>query len=215
MARLPSMAAGSPAAAEEVDRFRADLRKLYRVSCGSEAPELATRLRLWATHYGLHCVAVYRFGRLARALAARHRWASPLAFGAGVLGHAVELVHHVRVYADVGPGFYIGHAGTIFIGPTTIGRNFSVTHNVTIGLGQSEGATGYPVIGDDVWVGTGCVVSGAIRVGDGATVAHGTMLSRSVPPRALAVGNPGRVVLQGYDNAALLGSAARRAAGGS
>ena len=216
MRRLSSIAAGSPTPAEEVERFRADLRKLYRVSCGSESTELKTRLRLWTTHFGLHCVAAYRFGRVARSLAARHRWASPLAFGAGLLGHAMELVHHVRIYADVGPGFYIGHAGMIFIGPTTIGRNFSVTHNVTIGLGQSEGAAGYPVIGDDVWVGTGCVVSGAIHVGDGATLAHGTMLSRSLPPRALAVGNPGRPVLQGYDNASLLGCPGRgRAAAGS
>jgi serine O-acetyltransferase len=186
--------------------FAADLRKLYRIECGVESPPLRTRLRLWLTHFGLHCVAVYRFGCFARALAARHRWGGlPLALVAGVLGHAMELVHHVRIYASIGPGLYIGHAGMIFIGPTTIGRNFSVTHNVTIGLGHSEAATGYPVIGDDVWVGTGAVLSGAIHVGDGATVAHGTMLSRSVPPRALAVGNPGRVVLQGYDNGPLLG----------
>jgi serine O-acetyltransferase len=112
----------------------------------------------------------------------------------------------VRIYADVGPGFFIGHAGMILIGPTVIGRNFSVTHNVTIGFGQSEAARGYPVIGDDVWVGTGSVISGAIRVGDGATIANGTMLSRSVPPRSLAAGNPGRVVLQGYDNSFLLGT---------
>ena len=215
MPSLTPAPAPTPAPADELERLVADLRKLYRVSCGTETPELPARLRLWATHFGFHCVAAYRLGRLARSVAARHRWASPLALGAGLLGHAVELVHHVRIYADVGPGFYIGHAGNIFIGPTTIGRNFSATHNVTIGLGQGEGAPGYPIIGDDVWVGTGCVISGAVRVGDGATVAHGTMLSRSVPPRALAVGNPGRVVLQGYDNASLLGAPPGRAAGGS
>ena len=74
------------------------------------------------------------------------------------------------------------------------------------GFGHSEGSEGYPVIGDEVWVGTGSVISGAIRVESGATITNGTMLSRSVPPRSLASGNPGRVVLQGYDNAALLGA---------
>jgi len=187
--------------------FRADLRKFYRVFYRTETPTVDERLRLWATHFGLHCVAAYRFEHFARRVAARWSWlGSPLVVVASLLGHALELVHHVRIYADVGPGFYIGHAGMIFIGPTVIGRNFSVTHNVTIGFGQTEAAKGFPVIGDDVWVGTGSVISGAICIGNGATIANGTMLSRSVPPRSLSAGNPGRLVLQGYDNAALLGA---------
>lgn len=187
--------------------FRADLRKFYRIFYRTEAPTLGERLRLWATHFGLHCVAAYRFERFARRAAARRPWLGlPLVALASLVGHALELVHHVRIYADVGPGFYIGHAGMIFIGPTVIGRNFSVTHNVTIGFGQTEAARGFPVVGDDVWVGTGSVISGAICVGSGATITNGTMLSRSVPPRSLAAGNPGRLVLREYDNSSLLGA---------
>jgi serine O-acetyltransferase len=190
--------------------FRADLKKYYRIVYRTESPTAAERLRLWATHLGLHCVAAYRMERFARRVASGSRWLGlPFAISASLLGHGLELLHHVRIYADIGPGFFIGHAGMILIGPTVIGRNFSVTHNVTIGFGQSAAAKGYPVIGDDVWVGTGSVISGAIRVGDGATIANGTMLSRSVPPRSLSAGNPGRLVLQGYDNSSLLG--ARRA----
>ena len=196
-----------PAEGDPGHPFRADLRKFYRIFCRTESPTASERLRLWMTHFGLHCVAVYRLERYARRVASGSPWLGlPLVASARLLGHALELVHHVRIYADIGPGFFIGHAGMIFIGPTVIGRNFSVTHNVTIGLGHSEAARGYPVIGDDVWVGTGSVISGAIRVGDGATVANGTMLSRSVPPRSLSAGNPGRVVLQGYDNSSLLGA---------
>jgi len=187
--------------------FGADLRKYYRICFRSESPLLGQRLRLWITHFGLHCVAVYRFDRFARRLATRLGWlGAPIALVASVLGHAMELVHHVRIYGDIGPGFYIGHAGMIFVGPASIGRNFSLTHGVTIGFGHTEGGQGYPSIGDDVWVGTGSVLSGAIRVGNGATIANGTMLSRSVPDRALIAGNPGRVVLQGYENGRLLGA---------
>jgi serine O-acetyltransferase len=158
-------------------------------------------------------VATYRAARVARKLASRHRWAAlPLVNAARALEHALELVHHVRIGADVGPGFYVGHAGMIFIGPTRIGRNFSVTHNVTIGVGQTEGARGTPAIGDDVWVGTGAVLAGAFEVGDGATIANGAMVSRPVPARALVAGNPARVLMAGYDNGALLGTKA--AAGG-
>lgn len=186
--------------------FQADLRKYYRICFRTEAPTARQKLRLWLTHYGFHCVAAYRFDRLSRRMRQRSRvLGSASVAAAAALGHAIELIHHVRIYADIGPGFYIGHVGTIYLGPTTIGRNFSITHNVTVGCGHTEGAEGTPVIGDDVWVGTGSVLSGAIHVEDGVTVANGTMLSRSVGPRSLVAGNPGRVVRQNYDNAALFG----------
>ncbi len=189
--------------------FRADRRKYYRICFQTEAPSLRQRARLWLTHQGFQCVAAYRFDRAARRIARGHPLLGAVVVPvAAALGHATEFFHHVRIYADIGPGFYIGHASTIYIGPTSIGRNFSATHNVTIGYGQTDGARGTPVIGDDVWVGTGSVLSGAIRISDGVTIANGTMLSRSVPPRALVVGNPGRVVTQPYDNATLLGARA-------
>jgi serine O-acetyltransferase len=184
--------------------FQADLRKYYRICFRTEAPTARQKLRLWLTHYGFQCVAAYRFDRFARRVRQRSRVLGAACIAvAAALGHAIEFFHHVRIYADIGPGFYIGHVGTIYLGPTTIGRNFSITHNVTVGFGQTEGAEGTPVIGDDVWVGTGSVLSGAIHVDDGVTVANGTMLSRSVGPRSLVAGNPGRVVMQNYDNTSL------------
>jgi serine O-acetyltransferase len=194
-------------ARDDEDRpFRTDLEKLYRIDCCTPTPPLRTRLRLWTTHFGLHAVAVYRATRWARAVGARRPWTAPILCTAALAGElALELVHHVRIRADIGPGFYIGHAGSIVIGPTRIGRNFSVTHNVTIGVGHTDGKAGVPVLGDDVWVGTGSVLSGPIDIGDGVTVSNGTMLSRSVPARCLVGGNPGRLVLQDYDNSVLLG----------
>jgi serine O-acetyltransferase len=190
----------------QLEAFRADLQKYYRVHFGTSRPPLVRRASLWATHLGLHCVAAYRLSRLARALATEHGWARlPLVNAARAVELGLELVHHVRIGAEVGPGFYVGHAGMIFIGPTRIGENFSVTHGVTVGVGQAERGRGTPVIGDGVWIGTGAVLAGAIEVGDGATVANGAMVSRNVPPRTLVGGNPARVILAGYDNAALLG----------
>lgn len=199
---------GQGTARAQLDAFRVDLRKYYRVHFGSERPPLRRRAALWATHLGLHCVAGYRLSRAARALAAEHAWARlPLVNVARAVEVSLELLHHVRIGAEVGPGFYVGHAGMIFIGPTRIGEDFSVTHGVTIGVGQAEHGRGTPVVGDRVWVGTGAVLAGAIEIGDGATIANGAMVARSVPPRALVGGNPARVILAGYDNGALLGGA--------
>lgn len=186
--------------------FRADIEKFYRVQFGSTKVSAIRKFRLWFKHFGLHCVAVYRFGKLAERISSKNRLLGlPFVFVHGFLNYSMQFFHHVNIDdANIGPGFFIGHVGTIYIGPVVIGKNFSVTHNVTIGVGHSEGKTGIPSIGDNVWIGTGSVVSGAISIGNGVTIANGTMLTRSVADGCLVAGNPGRVVMNNFDNSELL-----------
>ena len=50
-------------------------------------------------------------------------------------------------------------------------------------------------IGNDVWIGAGAIIlSGVSSIGDGAIIGAGTVLHQDVPPYAVVVGNPGRVV---------------------
>jgi len=190
--------------------FRADLEKFYRIELHSTAPTAKQRAWLWVHHFGLHCVASHRFYRYAKRLSrTRPIAAAPALMAARLFTYGVRLIHHVEIQAEIGPGFYIGHAGNIYIGETRIGRNFSVTHNVTVGVGHQLGAQGIPVIGDDVWIGTGSVAAGQIRIGNGVTVANGSMISRNVPDGCLVAGNPARPVQNGYDNGKLLGQPER------
>jgi acetyltransferase-like isoleucine patch superfamily enzyme len=46
------------------------------------------------------------------------------------------------------------------------------------------------VIEDDVWVGIGAIILKGVRIGRGATVAPGAVVTRDVPPGMLAAGNP-------------------------
>lgn len=186
--------------------FRADIEKFYRVQFGNTSPSVVRKCRLWLKHFGLHCVAVYRFGKMAGRISQVSRLLGiPFVIVHVILNYWMQFFHHVNIDdATIGPGFFIGHVGTIYIGPVVIGENFSVTHNVTIGVGHSEGKTGLPSIGDNVWIGTGSVVSGAISVGNGVTIANGTMLTRSVGDGCLVAGNPGRVVMNSFDNSELL-----------
>lgn len=189
---------------EEKSPFAVDLEKFYRIDLPAH-PSRLDKLQLWVRHYGLHCVAAYRFDRYARSLVRKNRLrGTPVLLAARVLTHAMHLLHHVEIGADIGPGFYLGHASTVYIGRTRIGRNFSATHNVSIGVGHQQGLRGVPVIGDNVWVGTGSVLSGAITIGNDVTIANGTMMSRDVPSGCLAGGNPGRVLGHDYDNSRLL-----------
>ena len=49
-------------------------------------------------------------------------------------------------------------------------------------------------IGDDVWVGGGAIICPGVRVGSGSTIGAGSVVTRDIPERVLAVGNPCRVV---------------------
>lgn len=50
-------------------------------------------------------------------------------------------------------------------------------------------------IGNDVWLGHNAVISSSVRsIGDGAVIGAGAVVFKDVPPYAVVVGNPGRVV---------------------
>jgi virginiamycin A acetyltransferase len=78
---------------------------------------------------------------------------------------------------------------------------FSTFPFAMFGLGDAEalkqaGANhrGDTVIGNDVWIGREAVIMPGVRVGDGAIIGTRAQVARGVPPYAVVVGNPGRVV---------------------
>lgn len=50
------------------------------------------------------------------------------------------------------------------------------------------------VIEDGVWIGPGATILKGVRVGAGAFIEPGAMVTRDVPPRARVLGNPAQVV---------------------
>ena len=180
--------------------FREDIKKYYRINLNSDKPPIKNKIRMWMFNWGLHCVAVYRFKVFASQERRKH-WGYGffLDLLASLLCIIRSFIHHVEIEAEIGPGFYIGHASNIFIGKCTIGTNFSVTHNVTIGMGQGENDS-LPQIGDNVWVGTGAVLFGGIKLDNNVSIMPGSVLSKNVPANCLVGGNPGRIINHDYDN---------------
>jgi acetyltransferase-like isoleucine patch superfamily enzyme len=50
------------------------------------------------------------------------------------------------------------------------------------------------VIEDDVWIGPNATILKGVRIGAGAIVEPGALVTRNVPPRARVMGNPAQVV---------------------
>jgi len=107
---------------------------------------------------------------------------------------------------EIGEGFYIGHFGTIVInGKSKIGKNCNIAHNVTIGQTNRGKYKGTPVIGDNVWMGTGSVIVGGISIGSNVLIAPNSFVNIDVPDKSLVIGNPCKIVpkenpCEGYIN---------------
>jgi acetyltransferase-like isoleucine patch superfamily enzyme len=55
------------------------------------------------------------------------------------------------------------------------------------------------VIGDDVWLGTGCIITSGVEIGHGAVIGAGAVVRKSVPAWAIVKGNPARVTSSRLD----------------
>jgi serine O-acetyltransferase len=93
--------------------------------------------------------------------------------------------------ARIGPGFVILHGmGIVINSSVRAGRNLVLEHDVTIGAEKGRS----PVLGDDVFVGAGARILGAVRVGSRVKIGANAVVIKDVPDGATAVGVPARVV---------------------
>ena len=145
---------------------------------------------------GFWASCVYRVSRAA--LHARPRWLRALLLPfVRIAQTAAEILTGISLppECEIGDGLYIGHFGSIVLAREAhIGYNCSMAQNVTIGLAGRGAERGAPIIGNRVFIGAHSVIVGPIEVGADAMICAGSVVTRSVPPRAVVVGNPARVI---------------------
>ena len=106
-------------------------------------------------------------------------------------------------------GDYVGIGGGCLIAcDLTLGRKVLIGADVAfvgrddhrydcVGMAMWDSGRGCGsgvVVEDDVWIGYGSILLSRVRVGRGAIVAAGSVVTRDVPPYAIVAGNPATVI---------------------
>lgn len=93
--------------------------------------------------------------------------------------------------ADFGAGFVLVHSNGVVINTSVKGgRNVVIEHQVTIGAEKGQS----PVLGDDIFIGAGARILGAVTLGNGAKVGANAVVLDDVPAGTTVAGIPARIV---------------------
>jgi acetyltransferase-like isoleucine patch superfamily enzyme len=78
--------------------------------------------------------------------------------------------------------------------------NFVTTYPLNVFFKELNHITGHPKskgdihIGNDVWIGEGCIIMGGITIGDGAVIAAGSVVTKNVGPYEIVGGVPAKFI---------------------
>jgi len=167
------------------DTFRADWNAVFR---NDPAARNAWEV---LTYAGLHAIFWHRI--------AHFFWRHKIKFAARLISQINRGITGIEIHpgARIGKGFFIDHGMGVVIGETSeIGEDCLLYHGVTLGGVSLEKTKRHPTLGNNVVIGAGAKVLGAITLGDNVRVGANAVVLKDVPSNCVVVGNPGRVVVQ-------------------
>lgn len=97
-------------------------------------------------------------------------------------------------FCSIGMGTYIGLWEHNMAVSTHSFYLYETSGNFVRGYKDYDKCVLKTYIGNDVWVGANSVVLKGRTIGDGAIVGAGSVVTRDIPPYAIAVGNPAKIV---------------------
>jgi serine O-acetyltransferase len=95
--------------------------------------------------------------------------------------------------AEFGPGFVLIHSqGVVINSAVRGGERILIEHQVTIGAERNSS----PILGNNIFVGAGAKIIGAVVIGDGARIGANAVVVDDVVAHTTVVGIPARPVKQ-------------------
>lgn len=142
-------------------------------------------------------VGIFRFGK----------WAQGVRFG--LLRKALLAVYfllyktsealsgiRISIYSEIGPGLVVHNFGGVLI-HGRLGRNCTIVQGAQL-ISRSDGKdSGWPTLGDNVFVGSGAKVVGNIRVGNNVRIGANAVVMADVPDDSLVM-PPESKVIRGF-----------------
>lgn len=120
-------------------------------------------------------------------------------FFARLLSHLSRFITGVEIHpgAKIGRRFFIDHGSGIVIGETAeVGDDVLMYHQVTLGGTTLQKVKRHPTIGNNVLIGMGAKIVGAITIGDHCRIGANAVVNKDIPPHSTVVGVPGRIVIR-------------------
>ncbi len=157
----------------------------------SRDPAARSRLEVLLQYPGLHALWGHRI--------AHSFWQHNFKLLGRWISQIVRFFTGIEIHpgAQIGPRFFIDHGMGVVIGETAeIGSDVTLYHGVTLGGTSLQKGKRHPTLGDQVVVGAGAKILGAIHIGEGSRIGANAVVVRSVPANSVVVGVPGQVVLR-------------------
>lgn len=144
---------------------------------------------------GFWALAVHRFGNWRMGI----RWKllrAPMSVLYRSLYRIVEWTCGISLpyTVPVGRRVRIWHHSGMVLHARSIGNDVHIRQNTTFGVAHRGQNEALPVIEDGADIGCNVCVLGNVRIGAGAVVGAGSVVLTDVPPGAVAVGVPARVL---------------------
>ncbi|MDO8672776.1 MAG: serine O-acetyltransferase [Dehalococcoidia bacterium] len=152
-------------------------------------PAAPNALEVILAYPGFHARQFHRFAH------SLHRLGVPII--PRLVSHLGRFLTGIEIHpaATIGEAFFIDHGMGVVIGETAeIGEGVTLYQGVTIGGTSRLKAKRHPTLGNNVTVGAGATLIGAIRIGDNVRIGAGSVVVSDVPANTTVVGVPGRVV---------------------
>ena len=154
-------------------------------------PAARSVLEILVCYPGLHAVWGHRLSHWF--------WVHNLKLIARTVSQVMRWLTGIEIHpgARIGHQFFIDHGMGVVIGETAeIGDCVTLYHGVTLGGTTLSKGKRHPTLEDNVVVGAGAKVLGAITVGANSRVGANAVVVKTVPPNSVVVGVPGEVVVR-------------------